>query len=179
MRGTFRRFLFAAQSGVAALEFALVAPVLMVLYLATAEVSLALMADRKLSLSTAAMAELTSHSGTIDAATVATILQASRAILEPFDASSLTQRVSALVVDSDGVARVAWSVAAGVEALAGGAAVDVPVYLRRPGDGLVMAEARLDYVSPMAFTMPGLRQLGDIYFIYPRLDDRVQWETAS
>jgi len=179
MRGTLRRFLGTAQSGVAALEFALVAPVLIVLYVGTAEVSLALMANRKLSLSTAAMAELTSHSGTINAATAANILQASRVMLEPFDASSLTQRVTALVVDANGIARVAWSVGAGVEALVGGSAVDVPVYLRRPGDGLVMAEARLDYVSPIAFTMPGLRQLVDIHFVYPRFDDRVQWETAS
>ena len=179
MRPSWRRFLHGAQSGVAALEFALVAPVLIVLYLATAEVSLALMANRKLGLSTAAMAELTSHSGTIDQATVVGILSASRAMLEPFDASSLTQRVSALVVDADGVARVAWSVGAGVEARAGGAAVDVPAYLRRPGDGLVMAETQLDYVSPIAFAIPGFRRLSDIHFIYPRVDDRVHWRPTS
>lgn len=179
MPGTFRRFLVTARSGVAALEFALVVPVLMTLYLASAEVSLALMASRKLSLSTAAMAELTSHSATIDAATVANILQASRAMLEPFDATTLTQRVSALVVDADGVARVAWSVGAGIAARPAGAAVEVPSHLRAPDEGLIMAETRLDYVSPMAFTMPGLRQFSDSHFIYPRVDDRVLWETAS
>jgi Flp pilus assembly protein TadG len=179
MVGTLRRFLCGAQSGVAALEFALVLPFLIILYLGTAEVSIALMASRKLSLSTAAMAELTSFSGTINAATAANILEASRAMLEPFDATSLTQRVSALVVDADGVARVAWSVGAGIEGLAAGTAVDVPADLRVPDEGLVMAEAQLDYVSPMAFTMPGLRQFSELHFIYPRLDDRVLWESAS
>jgi len=174
-----RRFLVTAQSGVAAMEFALVAPVLMVLYVATAEVSLALMASRKLSLSTAAMAELTSHSGTIDANTVADILVASRAMLEPFDAMTLTQRVSALVVDADGVARVAWSVGSGIEAHPAGAAVEVPSHLRAPDEGLVMAETSFDYVSPMAFTIPGLQRFSEVHFIYPRVDDRVQWETTS
>lgn len=176
---TLRRFLVTAQSGLAALEFALVAPLLMVLYVATAEVSLALMASRKLSLSTAAMAELTSHSGTIDAETVTNILATSRAMLEPFEATGLTQRLSALVVDADGIARVAWSVGAGIEAHPAGAAVEVPSHLRAPDEGLVMAETSFDYVSPMAFTMPGLQRFSEVHFIYPRLDDRVQWETPS
>ena len=174
-----RRLLTTAESGVAALEFALVAPVLVILYVGTIEVSLALMASRKLSLAAAATAELTSQGGTIDAATVADIFTASRAMLEPFDAGSLTQRVTAIVVDDDRTARVAWSVGAGIEGLAPGSPVAVPANLIIANEGLVMAEAWLDYASPMGFAMPGSRQFSERHFIYPRVKDRVLWETAS
>ena len=174
-----RRLLTSAQGGVAALEFALVAPVLVGLYVGTIEVSLAMMANRKLSLSAAATAELASHAGTIDAATVANILTASRAMLEPFEAMPLTQRVTAIVVDGNGVPRVDWSVGAGIAALAPGSPVAVPANLLIANEGLVMAEAWLDYTSPMAFTLPGLRQFDERHFIYPRVNDRVLWETPS
>ncbi len=174
-----RRLLTSAEGGVAALEFALVAPVLVILYLGTIEVSLALMANRKLSLSAAATAELTSYSETIDAATVANIFAASSAMLEPFDAMSLTQRVTAIIVDDDGTPRVDWSVGAGIEGLVAGSPVAVPANLMIANEGLVMAEAWLDYTSPLAFAMPGLRQFSDRHFIYPRVNDRVLWETPS
>lgn len=179
MGGSLRRLLTTAEGGVAALEFALVAPVLAILYLGTIEVSLALMANRKLSLSAATTAELVSHGSTIDATTVENIFAASSSMLAPFEAMPLVQRVTAIVVDEDGIARVDWSMGDGIESLTIGDPVVVPPDLVIAHEGLVMAEAWLDYSSPLAFTMPGLRRFSETHFIYPRVNDRVLWETAS
>lgn len=164
------------RRGLAALEFALIAPILVMAYVATAEASLALMAQRKLSLSASIAADLASHSATINAATVAGIFTATTAVLDPFDASTLTQRLTGIVVDPDGVARVEWSVGAGMEALAVGSLVTLPANLVAADEGIVMAETSLDYASPMAFTLPGTRQFSETHFVYPRVNDRVLWE---
>lgn len=164
------------RRGVAALEFALVAPILAVAYVATAEASLAIMAQRKLALATSIGADLASHSRTINAQTVNGIFRATTAVLEPFDAATLTQRITAVVVDADGNAVVDWSVGAGIDRLAAGSVVALPAGLVVAEEGLVMAEAWLDYRSPMAFTLPGTNRFVETHYVYPRFNDRVLWE---
>jgi Flp pilus assembly protein TadG len=170
------RRLVTDRGGVAALEFALVAPILAVAYVATAEASLAIMAQRKLALSASIGADLASHSRTINAQTVNGIFRATTAVLEPFDAGTLTQRITAVVVDPDGNAVVDWSVGAGIAPLARGAVVALPAGLAVADEGLVMAEAWLDYRSPMAFTLPGTNRFVETHYVYPRFNDRVLWE---
>jgi Flp pilus assembly protein TadG len=164
------------RRGLAALEFALIAPILVMAYLATAEASLALMAQCKLSLSASIAADLASHSATINVQTVNGIFAATTAVLDPFDATTLTQRLTGIVVDAAGVARVEWSVGAGMAALATGSEVALPAILVAADEGIVMAETSLDYASPMAFTLPGTRQFSETHFVYPRVNDRVLWE---
>lgn len=166
----------ADRRGLAALEFALIAPILVTAYVATTEASLALMASRKLSISASVAADLASHSDSINAQTVEGIFTATAAMLEPFDATTLIQRISAIVVEPDGTARVDWSRGSGVEALEAGSVVVLPAGLVVADEGVVMAEAWLDYVSPMAFSLPGLRQFSETHFVYPRVNDRVIWE---
>jgi len=164
------------QGGLAAIEFALVAPLLIIIYLGSAEVTMALMAYRKLGSTAVIAAELASHSPSIDATTADRIQQAATAALAPFNAADLDQRLSAVVVDAGGVARVAWSVGDGADALVVGSVVDVPADLSVPDEGIVMAEAWLDYASPTAFGIPGNWRFAQTHFIYPRINDRVLWE---
>lgn len=164
------------QGGLAAIEFALVAPLLIIIYLGSAEVTMALMAYRKLGSAAVISAELASHSPTIDATTTDRILQAASAALAPFEVADFDQRLTAVVVDAAGVARVAWSVGDGADALAVDSIVDVPADLRVPDEGIVMSEAWLDYASPAAFGIPGNWRFTQTHFVYPRINDRVLWE---
>jgi Flp pilus assembly protein TadG len=176
MRRLRRSLASMGEGGLAAVEFALVAPLLIVIYLGSAEVTMALMAYRKLGSAAVIAAELTSHSPSIDAATAGRIQEAAAAALAPLDAAALEQRLSGVVVDAGGVARVAWSVGDGAVALAAGSVVDVPADLAVPDEGIVMAEAWLDYASPAAFGIPGNWRFAQTHFVYPRINDRVLWE---
>ncbi len=171
-----RRLLGGDRRGLAAIEFALIAPILVTAYVATAEVSLAIIAYRKLGLSAAVAADLASHSSRIDAPTVRGIFEATAAVMAPFDAGTLVQRLSGIVVAPDGSATVDWSMAAGIDPLAAGSPVTLPPGLVVAGEGVVMAEAWFDYVSPMTFTLPGIGRFADVHFVYPRFNDRVLWE---
>ncbi len=176
MRRLRRRLAAMGQDGLAALEFALVAPLLIIIYLGSAEVTMALMAYRKLGNAAVVAAELASHSPTIDATTVARIQEAAAAALAPFNVADFDQRLTAIVIDAGGVARVQWSVGDGADALAVGSSVDVPADLRVPDEGIVMAEAWFDYASPTAFGIPSGWQFTQTHFVYPRINDRVTWE---
>lgn len=164
------------QGGLAAVEFALVAPLLIIIYLGSAEVTMALMAYRKLGSAAIIAAELASHSPSIDATTAGRIQEAATAALAPFNAADLDQRLTGVVVDAGGVATVAWSVGDGAVALVVGSVVDVPADLQVPDEGIVMAEAWLDYASPTAFGIPSSWQFTQTHFVYPRINDRVLWE---
>jgi len=173
------RCLWRAREGIAILEFALMAPVVILLYLGTVEVALAYSAHRKTAAVAALAASLAAHEETIDARTAGQVLDAARAALEPVDAATLGQRLSAVAIDADGNASVTWSVAMGADRLPAGSAVTVPPALLLPGESVVMAETWLDYVSPLVLTLPGTRAMHHEHFVYPRLNDHVDWVGAG
>src|SRR5476651_2814009 len=84
------RFRFARdQRGVSAVEFALLAPVMIGLYLGCVEISQGVAADRKVSMTAAALANLTAQVTTISSTDMTNILDASSAIIVPYSASLL------------------------------------------------------------------------------------------
>src|ERR1017187_10305766 len=108
MPHAFRR-LARDKRGVSAVEFALLAPVMIGLYLGCVEISAGVGADRKVSLTAAALANLSSQVTTISSTDMGNIFDASTAIIAPYSASNLTLTLSCLKIDSTGVAKVQWS----------------------------------------------------------------------
>ncbi len=90
------------RSGVSAVEFAFVAPVMIGLYLGCAEISDGVAADRKVSLIAGALSNLSAQVTTISTADMTNILDASTAIIAPFSAANLTMTVSCLKLDANG-----------------------------------------------------------------------------
>ena len=72
------------RRGVSAVEFALVAPLLVALYLGCVEISDGVSADRKVTLTAAALANLSAQVTTITTADMTNILDASSAIIAPY-----------------------------------------------------------------------------------------------
>lgn len=106
--------------GVAAVEFALILPLMLLLYIGTAEMTHGLMANRKMVLVTRALSDLVAQeddqtSGVSDA-TLNGIFAAAGAIMSPFSTSTLRMTVSSIEFVSDGAtppnytARTVWSV---------------------------------------------------------------------
>ena len=75
------------RRGVSAVEFALVAPIMICLYFGCVEVSDAVAGDRKVSLTAAALAILSAQVTTISTSDMTNILNASSCIIQPYDAS--------------------------------------------------------------------------------------------
>lgn len=101
-----------AVSGVAAVEFALVLPVMLTLFWGLSEVTLAVNIDRKLTLTSRSIADLSSRVSLLSTSDLATIFSASSAVMRPYDSSSTQMVVTSVLVTVSGstyTGTVDWS----------------------------------------------------------------------
>ena len=104
-----RRFV-AERAGVAAVEFALVVPIMLVVYLGTTEASALITMDRKVQSVAGAVGDLVAReNGTISSVTLQDYFQASSGIMSPYTTTDIKQIVTSVQVKADGTTTVAWS----------------------------------------------------------------------
>lgn len=95
---------------IAAVEFALIVPLLITLYLGTIEATMLYSADHKVATIASTMADLVSREKSeISTATLDTYFKAAETILRPYASAGLVQVVSLVKIDAQGVATVKWS----------------------------------------------------------------------
>src|SRR6267142_6359378 len=106
-----RRIVSFAQDwrGVSAVEFAMLLPLMVTLYLGSVEISQGVGINRKVTLTTRTVADLASQVSSINNADMTNILNASSTVVAPYDVSKLKVVVSAVKIDNAGVATIAWS----------------------------------------------------------------------
>lgn len=98
------------RRGIAAVEFALVVPVVIVVYLAGFEAMEAATVYRKLTDTTVQIANTTSQYTTMGAVDVANVLNASAQIMTPYPTTNLTVVLSEVeVTDNSGVGHIVWT----------------------------------------------------------------------
>lgn len=148
-----------ASEGLAAVEFALVLPVMVLLYFGMVEISVALMADRKVVSVTRTVADLTGSAKELTTAQLDGIFGAGKAILSPYDASRLKITVSSIVVKTAGSSVEAtvcwsrtWNGSAQTAGRAPGAVIaPVPAGFATAKTSFILAEVEDEYV-PMLGT---------------------------
>ncbi|MBU1306325.1 MAG: pilus assembly protein [Alphaproteobacteria bacterium] len=100
-----------ARSGVAAVEFALILPIMLLLYIGMVEGSTLIAMDRKVQTVSGAVGDLVARSdGTISGGTLDDYVKIASGIMTPYSSSGLIQNVSQVKVANDGKATVDWSV---------------------------------------------------------------------
>ena len=157
------------KRGVSAVEFALIAPLMIGLYLGCAEISDGVGADRKVSLTAATLANLASQVSTISTSDMTNILNASSAIVAPYSPSKLKSVLSCLKIDSTGRATVAWSATLNGTARTSGQAVSIPSALAVPSSQLLFAEVSYAYTPTVGYTITGTLNLSDTMYMAPRI----------
>ncbi|HEY3948677.1 TadE/TadG family type IV pilus assembly protein [Phenylobacterium sp.] len=165
-----RRFIRWARDarGMAAVEFALIAPVMVLLYFGLAEFTMALMAQRRISHVASVIADLVSQTPQVTNSNVGDIFTVGGAILSPFAAGPLQMRITSVVADNNAVPKVAWSKGQGLTALAVNATVTVPNNLLTPGDSVVMADVQYSYTSPLQVVLPNALTFTSTFYLRPR-----------
>ncbi len=155
------------RRGVSAVEFALLAPLMISLYLGSVEVSDGVIADRKVTLTAAALANLTAQVATISASDMTNILDASSAIIAPYSASKLKITVSCVNIDANKNATVKWSVTRSGTAHTG--TITIPSALAVANSQLIFAEASYDYTPTIGYAITGTLTLSDRMYMSPRI----------
>ena len=99
-----------AREAVAAVEFALILPVMLTMYIGSIELSQAFSMDQRVITIAGTTGDLVARSnGAIDATTLNNYFQAAQAIMGPYSTTDLQQVVSVVAVDSKGNTTVEWS----------------------------------------------------------------------
>jgi Flp pilus assembly protein TadG len=157
------------RSGVSAVEFAFIAPVMIGLYLGCAEISDGVAADRKVSLIVDALTNLSSQVTTISTADMTNILNASGSIISPYSANLMTATLTCLKIDANKNVTVAWSSTLHGTARAVGSSVTIPSALQIPSSQLLFGEATYAYTPSVGYTITGTLTLSDHMYMAPRI----------
>lgn len=167
-----RRFAGDAR-GVSAVEFALLLPLMITLYLGGTEISQAITASRKVTLVSRTVADLVSQYSSVSTTDINNILAASSAIISPFSSTRLATTVSCVKVDASGNATVTWSETLGGTKRGVGSSVTLPSALAVANTSLIMTEATYTYQPTIGYVITGTMALTDKMYMRPRVSDTV------
>lgn len=164
------------RRGVSAVEFALILPLMVTLFLATVETTQGLQADRKVSLAARTLSDLASQATVISNTDMGNILDATADIIAPFAMTQAQVVVTGIQTDTQGISRVVWSDARGTTRYTCGQTMAVPTELK-PALGttgfLVLAEVKYYYTPTVAYLISGTVTLSDRLYTRPRIGETV------
>ena len=151
------------RSGIAATEFAVIVPVMLVMFFGTVEFSSGVAVYRKVTLVTRTLSDLTSQSSTaMDDNYLKDIFTASIAMLTPYSPTPTNATLSEIYVDSNKVAKIQWSkpaiIASGVAQLTtssrvAGETVTLPSQLLVKQTYLIFSEVSYLYTPTVGYVM--------------------------
>lgn len=171
---SFLRRLGRDRRGVSAVEFALIAPAMVASYFGMAEITQALLAERKAAHAASAIGDLVSQSSSVSSSDITDIFSIASTIMSPYSTTTLKMRVSSVTADNAGVAKVDWSSGDGLAALTTGSTVTgIPSGVIAAGQSVVMSEVTYSYDSPVDMMMPNAVTFSRKFYLRPRKSDMV------
>jgi Flp pilus assembly protein TadG len=168
------------KDGLAAVEFAFILPIMVLMYFGSVAVTMGVMTDRKLTLMARSLGDIVAQDTNLTATEATDVFNAGRAVMAPYDSSLtvLSMRVSSVKMSSDGLkACVRWSRSPNPSfARAAGADVTtlIPADLRIANTYLVWPEVEYKYTPVVGSAITnGTLTLTDQLFMRPRQTDEV------
>lgn len=167
--------------GLAAVEFAFIVPLMLVLFFGTLEVSNGVAADRKVTLTARSLSDLISQATSVTSADIDESFTASRGVMSPYNATTIQSVVSEIKIDAAGVAKIAWSRAnANGSARTVGTTVTLPSALAVPNTYLIWSEVGYRYIPTVGYVVAkaGI-PLSDQFYTRPRQSTCVLYGTST
>jgi len=175
------RHLARNNSGIAAVEFAMIVPIMLVLFFGTVEFSSGIAVDRKVTMMARTLSDLTSQSTSVGDTDMTNFFAASVGVLTPYSATPIKATISELYVDpSTLVARVQWSKSyQGGTTRAASSVVTIPTALKVAGTYLIFSEVSYQYVPTIGYVMAKTGvNLSDVSYTRPRQSTCVFYSPA-
>jgi Flp pilus assembly protein TadG len=175
------RELWIDAKAMAAVEFAMLMPFMLVLYVGGVELSSGMAINVKVTEATHSVADMVSQNTQISAAQMQNILGASAAIMAPYPVvdssgnSLITITVSEVSTDSGGNATVQWSRSYNGTTFGTGRSVSQVISLpssltvtANNNVSFILGEASYAYTPNLGYTITGTVTLQDRYYLFPR-----------
>ncbi len=181
MASLHRRFA-ASTRGVAAIEFAMILPVLLLLFLASVDTGRAIGVYMKVRAATYALDSITDQYTSIQSTDITSIVGATSVVLAPYSSSPEVVTVSQIAVNSASNATVSWSYSLNGTALTQGAAVTLPSSLSTCSTYpcfLVYGQVSYTYTPLFAYLYNTSFNLSDSLYVPPRSSQCILYAPQS
>jgi Flp pilus assembly protein TadG len=176
--------------GIAAIEFCMIVPIMLVMFFGMVEFSSGVAVDRKVTLVARTLSDLTSQSTTVTDTDLSNFFAAAAGILTPYSAMPTKSQITELYIDPTTLkAKVQWSRAStidssgnvvfGTASHAASDIVTIPAALVVGGTYLIWSEVAYQYVPAVGYVMAKAGvNLSDLTFTRPRQSSCVMYKTA-
>jgi Flp pilus assembly protein TadG len=160
--------------GVSAVEFALIFPLMILLYLGGSELTQALAIKRLVALTSGTVTNLVAQYTTISSSTqMPDILNASAQVMTPYPAANATVVVTCITIDNNGGATVAWSQSLNGTARIVGSNITLPASLDTPNTTVILGETTYAYTPIYDFIHMGPVNLYSAVYMLPRASSTI------
>jgi Flp pilus assembly protein TadG len=162
-----RRFISSTR-GIAAVEFAMILPVLCVLFLASFDGGRAIATYMKVRSATYALAAMTNQYTTIASSDMTSILGAASVVMAPYSTATPNVTISQIQIDSKGKATIEWSANQGGTARTVGSTMTLPTNIDVASSYLIFAEISYSYTPMFGYFPGGTINFSDNLYTAPR-----------
>jgi Flp pilus assembly protein TadG len=156
------------RKGVSAVEFALVLPVMLALYIGGVEVGDGFAISFKSTLAARTVTDLASQYVSIDNSDMSSILGAASKVMAPYSTSGMIVTVSEVTTNSAGTATVTWSTARAI-----GSSVTLPSNLQTANITLIFGEVTYPYTPTLGYVLTGTINIYERFYFYPRMSTTI------
>ncbi len=166
--------------GVAAIEFALVVPLVIVVYAAGFEIVQAATVNRKLTDTTVQLANVTTQYTSVSSADLSNIFAASSQIMAPYSVTTLKIVLTQVKTDNSSNGTVDWSQGypTGTPGLAANSAVTLPAGFASPNSYYILVQTTYTYSTTIGSAFIGNLPMSDQIFMVPRQSSSIPCTTC-
>jgi Flp pilus assembly protein TadG len=159
------------ESGAALVEFALVAPLMFLLFFGGLEIIQAVEAQKRVAHIAAAVADVVAQTREVDDGDLRDVASAAAAMMAPFPSDELGQRIASFTAGEDGIARLDWSFVGA--AYSGSETLDLPDGFLAPGESVVVSDTSYLYEPALTLAVPAAIRFQKRAYLRPRLSEQV------
>ena len=164
------------RRGATAVEFALIAPVLLVFYCGMAELTQAMMAQRRVTHVTSSIGDIVARETQLTDARRTDVFKVGGILMAPFPAAKLRMCLYSVISDANGRDVVDWVETSNSPSgcPADNAVVtDIPTTVLPASTSVIVSKASYDYDSPIKLISPNTITFRRIFYLRPRVSDTV------
>lgn len=160
------------EGGAVLVEFAIILPILIVLFLGLAEFTEAFSVNRKLAGTAGAVADLVAQESSVDNAYLADVSALGQELMKPHNTGPMELVIISIVTDANNNTTVDWSYPSTSGYTKGGSYTPPDSAMMSPNSSLIVAEARYNF-TPTVGHFLGTFEMSEAAYFRPRLAQKV------